>query len=419
MAMTWGVGQGDGLPWHHDPPLPKWFNGFITSQGTGQEIKDMRYEKAEEYVDEAIQEGRRRGIKFPPTLSGPSTGPPETWGDGAAFDTVGRDLLLVKAGVLERVGSISAVDQSRELYEQVLQASRSDGSPGQEATVMRLAHKVGEMCVRAGKGDEGIAWWAWALKRVALRIPKEPEPIITSTWFGFGKSRTTYPDPVPQSTEMLPHMAPPIHRATITILASLSAHFAMTGKLPLASTMQLTALSILPGTHELPSPVDEEAPMILHDTWLQHRSATITLHHSEILHALRDVEAQYVCDTACERAANVMSTLDPMPKPWAVVGVPWHSAAVSLQRDAYALVAESSYTKAVLLELSNAYDPDEVMALYENAMKANEKMSGRTVEEAMDDDWWRYNTRYLKVKGVFGKRDLMDEVEGEDEEILG
>jgi hypothetical protein len=418
MAMTWGVSDGVTLPWHHDVPLPKAIFELLPEfmLGRVEGFVDRRYEKAVEHVDEAIVEARKRDIKFPPTLRADrQVGPPGVWGEGVEFDPVGRDLLLIKAGVLERIGSVQATEQAKELYEQVLLASRSDGSPGQEATVMRLADRVGEMSSRLGKDKESLEWWSWGLKRAGIRIPKMPNPITTESWLGLGKGTTIQPDPTPISTFLIPQLAPPMQRARVTILASISSHFAATRQLSLASVTQKTALSLLPGTHDLPAPIRDDAPELLHDTWLQHRSANFALNHAEVLHALGDPSAQIVCTTAYERALNVWSALNPLPEPYNVEGVPWYSAAVALQRDAAALAAETSYTKGLLAELSKDYSPSEVTALYEAAMTINEMKTGRWDAETMNEDWQRYNKRFLLMKGIFGKRELMDEVEdGED-----
>jgi hypothetical protein len=412
MAINWGMGQGKSLPYHHDPPLPDWFVRYVPVSGVGKMEDDNRYEVAEGYIDEAILEARKRGIKFPPTLSPEREfGPPKQWGSGvggAEDDAVGRDLLIIKASILERIGTVLATKQARELYEQVLLAGTPNNSPAQEATAMRLAHKIGEMCVRVEETEEGLDWWAWGLKRVALRIPKQPLPVTTSTWFGLGKPIITQSDPVPQSTAIIPRMSPPVHRAAITILTSLSTHFATSNQLPLASAVQLTALSILPGTHILPAPIPGDAPEILHDTWLQHRSATISFHHSEVLNARQDSRALSVCSTSLDRALNVMSALEPMPTAYAIEGVPWHGAATSLREEALALAAETSYTKGLLLERSEVYDMSEVLSLYERAMSisAGENTGGAAEKNA---DWRRYNKRFSKIKGLIEQSRAMNE----------
>jgi len=338
----------------------------------GEEVRangvDVGYEMAERCLDLAIADANQRGLAFPPTLSETRLpGPGYRRTPSVEVDSTAVDLMLLKAGVLERMSTGETLSMAKEMYETVWAASSG------EARVMRSAGKVGDLCARIGRGDEAMAWWGWGLSRAGVQMPTQP----------------TGP-----STSETNALAPAVRRATITLLASASAHLATTSQLPAASSLQNLALSLLPSAHPLPPPTELTAPAVLHDTWLQHRIALFTLHHSSVLHALGQHEPALLgAETASSLAESVISAISPIPREYFA----YNQQANALHRDALLLGAEAAYTRGALLERSGS-GLQVVADSYQRAMGLSATESGQTDEGKMGDDAKRYWRAYARVK---------------------
>jgi len=346
VAQEWGAGLTGGT---------------IGRKSGGEAVEankvDVGYEMADRYLELAISEAKKRGMVFPPTLSVlRSPGPSEQ--KGLQGDPAAVDLMLLQAGVLERLSSPETLGSAKEIYETVWAVSDGD------AKTMRLAGKVGDLSARLGLDNEAMAWWEWGLARAGVQSG------VTTT----------------------PTLSPPILRAAINLLSSASAHLAITSQLNSASTLQETALSLLPPSHPLPSPTTLTAPAVLQDTWLQHRAALFTLHHSSILHAL-DRPALHLAIAASERAEHVISAISPLPHEY-----DGYEQAKALHRDALLLGAEAAYTRGALLARAGA--TQQIVAdCYQRAMGLSAQESGQTEEGKMSEDGKRYWRAYARVRG--------------------
>ena len=326
------------------------------------------YELAEMCTELAIADANSRGLVFPPSLSVTrAPGPGEQV--EVECDPTAVDLMLIKAGVLERMAIDDSLAQAKELYETVWSITEGD------VRVMHLARKVGDMCARMGQGDEAMAWWGWGLDRADVRVS-------TSKGEGFTTTK------IDEKTKL----SPPLLRATISLLVSASAHLATTSQLPAASLFQDTARSLLPSPHHLNLPTKATAPSILHDTWLQHRAALFMLYHSSVLHALGQ-PALDEATTALEHAEAILSAISPVPSEYAE----YTPQAKILSRDASMLGAEAAYTQAALLERAGA--PLQMVAEgFQRAMELSADESGQKEEGRMGEEAKRYWKAFARVK---------------------
>lgn len=333
---------------------------------------DRGYELADEYVDLAIREARKKGLVFPPTLPGARpAGPPteKQMSHGPQGDPAVIDLLLLKAGTLERINTIDSLSHAKDLYEQVLcsldSSMGNEGGPGGRARVMRLAGKVGDLCARTGGRNEAMQWWGWGLNKAGVdihahtqtsQIVQEVKQDVNKGWFGKSAAAST-PTPVAlasKSSTLSPTLPPPVLRATISLLTSASAQLATTSSLPAASSLQSLALSylskpLLQTQDSLASP-----SAALHSTWLIHRTSLLKLHLSSVLYALSksSTEALPLVAGAQEQVERVITELLPLPAAFIQRGSALTAPAKILARDALLTGAEIAYTKGTFLERS-------------------------------------------------------------------
>lgn len=380
---------------------------------------DRGYELAEEYIDVAISAARRKGMVFPPNLSGARSGPEylaSQSGGSVPVDSTAVDLLLLKAGILERISTHDSLLHAKDLYEQVLAstvAASANIGGSSEASKVRLAGKIGDL--ESMTGGDGMRWWEWGMQRAGLdsiSVPKLEERIEGVEvkqakqqsrgwgWFGAGsKVSETTPHAIaePPTTTVatsLPDLSPALLRATLSTLIHAEAHLAQTGQLAQASHLQDLALSlILPRTAS--SSTSTTPAATLHNLWLSHRSALISLHKTSVAHAQRQ-PALDLATSSTDSAEAIIPYLPPIPARSNIL----HQATKLLHRDALLLAAEANYTKALLLEKKGGEAVDHLeMALegFERAM-ALSGMEGGGEEGVKGEEWARYWKGYARVK---------------------
>ncbi|OXB36013.1 hypothetical protein LQV05_005563 [Cryptococcus neoformans] len=332
---------------------------------------DRGYELADEYVDLAIREARKKGLVFPPTLPGARPeGPPteKQTSHGPQGDPAVLDLLLLKAGMLERINTIDSLSHAKDLYEQVLcsldSSMGNEVGPGGRARVMRLAGKVGDLCARTGGRNEALQWWGWGLDKAGVdihahtqtsKIVQEVKQGTKKGWLGKSAAASTpAPVTIASTTTISPTLPPPVLRATISLLTSASAQLATTSSLPAASSLQSLALSYL--SNPLLRTQDSLASpsAALHNTWLTHRTSLLKLHLSSVLYALSksSAEALPLVAGAQEQVERVITELLPLPAAFIQRGSALTAPAKILARDALLTGAEIAYTKGTFLERS-------------------------------------------------------------------
>lgn len=398
ICWEWGAGEGGAIS--KSPMI-----------GVSNRI-DRGYELAEEYIDSAIVTARARGIEFPPELPHIRESPPTSV---ARADETALDLLLLKAGILERIATPDSIAFAKDLYERVLGAT-AGGNDVREARVMRLAHKIGDLALRGGDLKEAEKWWYWGLGRAGVSVEASAPVVEKKGWFSKGKVETASPAAAPVA------LAPPVQRAATSILISASAAEAQKGtKASLASAAALQALA----ASNLPSPArpsvaaSGDGPASLHRTWAESRGALLNLHSGSVAHAQKNDSALEQVSTATDRSEAVLSVLTPkLPAAFTAPNSnPCAQPAKRLLRDTLMTAAEAYFTRAALLERSaivaaeKGDRADELHRLehagecYERAMSLSAAEEGQTTRNLGDEDavgrteeWLRYWRGYVRVR---------------------
>lgn len=427
ICWEWGAGDSGGSITKRHPDLPG-RRGMIGASAVNR--IDRGYELADEYIDAAIRIAEAKGIVFPPHLPGlRSPGPASSTMPGPKADPTALDLLTLKAGVLERIGTPDSLDHARELYERVAAVyattDLASAGPVRAARAMRLAHKLGDLAQRVGDAGEAQQWWAWGMQRAALPLaeggapaPKAP----SSSWWGSGNAKAA---PVPTApSSPTPALPAPIVRAAVSILVSASAaaaHAGTPGALNTAAAVQAEALSLLPTHGALAVPGLGQGPSGLESLWEAQRRALLTLHGASVAHARKDKSASplEMSTVAAESSESILSILNPT-LPVALTqprGNPCEQPAKRLVRDTLTTGAEAYYTEAALLERSAtvAEKKDKSDALhrlehaaesYERAMSLSAAEEGQTPAQGFGEEdaigrgeeWTRYWRGYVRVR---------------------
>lgn len=362
---------------------------------------DRGYELAEEYIDLAIREAKRKNYKFPPNLPHQRP-PPDQLGLNPTAevpaDATAVDLLLLKAGVLERISTETSLSQAREIYEQVL------FTPGSTARRMRLANKIGDLESRTG-GD-GAAWWTWSLGQAGVDLPPSAAapaaPVVLAKkakgWFS-RSSENESPTATPAvpdasaSNSTPPGLTPPTLRAAVSSLVSSEAALAKTGHFAQASAQQDLALALLRDsgastTNSTPASDSAE----LHSLWQSHRTALVQLHKTSVTHA----QGQPAFELAQSTTTAAEAVLSSLPSP------PTTFASKLLNRDTHLLAAEANYIKGILLEKQGAAETLEpALESFERAMSLSGSADGG--EDTKGEEWTRYWRSYARVKDKMDK----------------
>lgn len=409
IAWEWGAGEASALAIQR-----RSFHPDIGGVAARESWVDRGYEIAEEYIDVATAAARKNGIVFPRDIAG--LGPPTSSGGGAVPDPTATALLSLKAGVLERMNTPATLAHAKEIYERVLWAENGapDASPAHTARVVRLAHKIGDLALRAGENAD--EWWAWGLKRAGLTLP-EPAPASPKrSWWSFGSTPATPAEP-------LPVLPPTVLRAAAGILIASSAASAQSGALARASEAQNTATALLPPPHWVNGrlgvsvPTSSTGPETLQATWEASRAALLELHCASVAHARSEKPSVAIAlsSDAADHADAVLSALTPtLPVAYTARGSPLAQPAERLQRDTLLTGAEAYFTHGALLEraASTAKVDDRVHELehaseaYERAMSLSAAESGTTDAHHLGDadavgrgeDWARYWRGYVRSR---------------------
>lgn len=372
---------------------------------------DEGYALAVVYLDMALDKARAKGWAFPPNLSTAAgrAGPPDRLGQGDkdVEETV-RELLVLKAGALERVGGAQATDDAREIYEALLRSTREE--PGTQARTLRLAGKVGDLSARLGQAGEAEAWWAWGLGRAGVQVLELPPQEVKHEkkgWFGFLSKSEVGPDEPwlapqdPQTAALAQSMSPAVLRATVSLLSSAEAHYAQTAQLDRAAAAQHTALALLGPPGPFDSALTGNGHRVLHETWLEQRRAVLELHHATVLYA-QGKSSLPLANEAANEAENALAALQPLPAIYDTPKSVLRETARSLRRDALLTAAEAAYTRGFLLEKQKKPSLEDAADSFERAMEVYE-LDLAEGEEPRGKDWERYWRAFTRVKEKMGQ----------------
>jgi hypothetical protein len=349
---------------------------------------DRGYELAEEYIDLAIREARNRGLKFPPNLSAKVSlsGPSDLGVEKVQVDPTAVDLLLLKAGVLERIATDTSLLQAKDVYQQIFHTTTGD------AKRIRLSTKIGDLEARTG-GD-GAQWWTYGLNTAGVEIPHTTTEVVAEKAKGWFSSSKKSPAPVASTptNAAVPQLSPPVLRATITTLISMEASLAKSGHLSQASAYQDLALSLIP---QSPTQTPSSNSAELNDLWLSHRSALVQLHKTSVTHALGQ-PAFALAQSTTTSAEAALAGIPTTPG----ASSPLSHAIKLLSRDAHLVAAEANYVKGIMLEKQGVNETLEpALESFERAMS----LSSADGEDVKGEEWSRYWRSYARVKSKMDK----------------
>lgn len=378
--------------------------GLIGAGAANVNKVDRGYELADEYLDVAIKQAVKKELVFPSPLS--VVRPPGPPRDkmahiGPPADPTAIDLLLLKAGILERIATNEARSRAQDLYESVLvDLYKSDGERSR-AKIVRLATKVGDLSARRGDGVGAREWWNWGLATAGvvsapepLLVEAAPEPIKRG-WFGSSKPAATTSTvtetrlPVAQQT-----LQPPVLRATVSLLVSLAAHHATASSLPTAQSLQSLALSLLPSPLQT---ADTSPAAQIHYTWLRSRQGLLSLHLASVLHAQdrsgSPAASLQLLETAVESCESIIDRPPSNKLP----------AVRQLLIDTVKTSAEAHYTRAVLVEkAANVADREALEGALEDLERAQGLVAADGEGEGRGVEWQRYFKAAVRVRSKLG-----------------
>ncbi|OCH95555.1 hypothetical protein OBBRIDRAFT_537609 [Obba rivulosa] len=236
VAQHWGAGAGVGAIGSRAAVHGNKKSGDL-------DIVEARLEYAQDFLNIAINIATKRSA------------------EGQVRPETVNELIARHANIMERMGTMDALYEARSEYERVW-----TGLPGKGFNAARTALKLGDVNARLGDRAAALQWWARAIQ---LTWEQDPSHGLTAT------------PKVPES----PPSAPISQRTLASTLVSLSAHYATTGELKQAQAVEESSLNLL---RSIPQPQSAEStppPQILHALYILHRSALISVHLAEVLHA--------------------------------------------------------------------------------------------------------------------------------------
>jgi hypothetical protein len=186
-------------------------------------------------------------------------------------------LLARHGNTLERRGSHDALWESRAQFERIwsMMVPLKD-----TVDAARVAVKIGDLNCRLGDTQDALVWWTRAIELINGPSPSPTSLTMLST---DGKDAIIEPK-IPSS---LPS-DPSAQRTLSSVLVSLSAFYSTSGLLKQAQATQESALALLTPSQPTSSSSTPSPAQTLHNLYLAHRTALLSIHHAEVSYALRD-----------------------------------------------------------------------------------------------------------------------------------
>jgi hypothetical protein len=376
--------------------------GLIGAGAVNVNKVDRGYELADEYIDVAIKQAVKKNLTFPASLSVTRLpGPPredDVAGGVPRADPTAVDLLLLKAGILERISTSESRSRAQDLYETVLVDAYRTGGDRAQAKVIRLATKVGDLSARRGDVVGAKEWWTWGLARAGISLASEPTAKVVAPvqkgWFGAAKPAVASApgSPAIRAPVTAPEtLSPAALRATTSLLVSLAAHHATSSSLSAAQSLQSLALSLLPTSFSSP---DSTPSAKLHYTWLQSRRSLLSLHLASVLYAQDRVGSRGAALELLETAVDASEAILEHPPSASL------PATKLLLSDTAKTAAEAHYTRAIVLERSADAEKDkEVLeGVLESLERAQSLVSTEGEGEGRGVEWQKYFKAAVRVR---------------------
>ncbi|KAK7693548.1 hypothetical protein QCA50_003117 [Cerrena zonata] len=319
------------------------------------------------------------------------------------------ELLQRRASVMELMGSRDNLFESRREMERVWSML-----PGNGIDAARAALKLGDLNQRLGDRDDALAWWSRAIQLVQTKDSKISVEI-------------------PPSVPGTPPISPLGQRTLISTLVSLSAFYATTGQLRQARDVQEASLNLLRSLPQ-PSSFETTSPAhALHAMYILHRSSLLSIHHAEVLYALRSkpntsIEWLIRAAESSERVAFTLTGLPlthpdapgtriPHPPSSETPLLETYAKSVSMKKPARHLLRDSRRTAAeawnllgVLAESSSAPGSTEkALQYYERALGwagvSGDRAGGigKAGEGTLEAEWKTLWNNYVRTRDAVKK----------------
>ncbi|TBU65867.1 hypothetical protein BD310DRAFT_30441 [Dichomitus squalens] len=379
MVLNWGTGSNT------DVVASKAFTG---REGQGATLAPIQasLEYGQEFLRVAIEsaeKAQKDGKIHPGTLTA---------------------LLARRADVVERMGTRNSLDEARSEYERIWSQLAAKGPQA-----AHIALKLGDLNRRLGDTEDALAWWTRSIQLAQ------------------GGENTETPTNPPSVPESVPS-SPLAQRTLVSALVSLSAFYATTGQLKQAQACEDASLKLL---RSLPAPRAFDAatpPQALHLLYILHRSSILSIHHAEVLYALRKGSATSIdwlsqAAHSSERVALSLSGLPPVhpDAPGSKIPHPpssetplaaeytnsksMHGPAKALLRDARRTAAEAWNLIGVLSEGSGSPDANaKALECYERALGwagvGRDKAGGigQPGEGTLDTEYETFWANYVRTR---------------------
>lgn len=387
-AQYWGIGGESTVQMNS--------NSFSGASGRAMGIGPMnvveaRLEYAADFITAALKAAEERKEKLLPQTM--------------------NTLLVRRASILELMGTRDALFEARLEFENVWRYASSTLSATERA---KLALKLGDLNGRLGDTEDARSWWSQA-----IQLTNGQDIDLTK------------PPAVPESVPPTPLA----QRTLVSTLVSLSVHYATTGQLRPTQLLQESALNLI---RTIPVPASfnrSTAPQALHALYLLHRSALLSIHHAEVLYALRSPPPDSIAwlqnaAESSERVARVLTGLpavhpdaptSKIPHPPAsekplipafTKSVSVHKPASSLLRDSRRSAAEAWNLIGILTESEGHKDSAaKALECYERALGwagvAADRVGniGQAGDGVLEAEWKVLWANYVRVKDASRKKD--------------
>ncbi|KZT35465.1 hypothetical protein SISSUDRAFT_990471 [Sistotremastrum suecicum HHB10207 ss-3] len=294
-------------------------------------------------------------------------------------------LLTIRAEILETLGAPSLLWKADQLYEEL-----ESSLPADSASAAQIHSKRGDIAARLGQNDEAVKAWRHAIDMIALPSPTQQGQV---------------PRALPKE--------PLAQRIIAQNLVSLSSFYSTNKRLPEALAVQSAALSLLSNTSQRTTTMVPPAQQ-LHELYLTHRAALLTLQHSEVTYALSKKPATPLtlltqAASSSEHVARVLCDVHPDPLTTNPSDIPYppstlpvsfrfissdalRNPAIALLRDARRSAAQAWNLAGILHEREGSKHQLAAFECYERALAwcGGEKAAEGTLESEWTGIWQNY-----------------------------
>ncbi|KAF9464693.1 hypothetical protein BDZ94DRAFT_459789 [Collybia nuda] len=373
MAYNWGVGYSTAVIGSDDNRG----SGLVGPGGLN--IVDARLQRTEDFLNSAISIAEKRVLNNemdPQTIT---------------------ELVVRRAMILERLGPGYLLD-SRDQYARAWVGMSQNGHDA-----ARVAAKLGDISFRLGQADDALTWWSRAIRTIV----DEPFETLDSVATKFNS--------VPSS--------PSAQRLLSSVFVSLSAFYAKSGQLRHAQSIEEASLNMLRSTSPPESMTSTSPPQALHALYLLQRSALLSIHLAEVLHAQRNPVASSIhwltsAAQSSERVVHGLSGLfttgpggstNSVPHIGGASLLPAYNSSRSLNKAANGLLRDARRTAAEawnlmgILNEAQGKDLRTALRCYERAVDWAGTPPGKAdireaAEGTLESDWLVFWGNYTRAR---------------------